>query len=834
MTDHARRARFASACLLAASPLFWTPASAAERPGLLASFSSSDGANHVIVPRPDMALEAGESPHPAIGPRFSALLRGSIAVLEGGEYRFDAGAATIRIDDRVVSDKPMALVAGKHRLEISIDRRAGPLQIVFRWRSGSFAWEPVPASVLTHGTVGEDVERDLVVEQGRELVESYGCANCHPTARTRLESRRGPDLAAIGSRTSRTWIYHWLERPREFRAGSVMPSMLDRQGRIDVSAYLSSLRGEETVSPDVTVHDVSRGRELFASIGCAACHGRDGPAVDDAGSLSLAGMGSKMRVGALARYLMDPEAVDPHGPMPSMLLQSLEARQLAAYLVESRKPGFERRVSELDKGDSRRGRQLVDSSGCLACHEIGGRQTAPRPAARPLEKLEPGLGCLSRSPADGLPRYGLDTGQRIAIASFLRRLRNRPEPFVAPLHEARRRIARLRCTACHELDGSGPRVAPVDRVPDLDGVGGKLRTYWLREVLSGKARVRPTCRTRMPHFSASVLGSLASDLARLAGERPGDDSGAPDIDENERATGLTLLGTETDRGGLSCISCHDVGDWRPVADEKGPRMLRMARRLRYDWFRRWMEDPARISSGTAMPAYFLGSPASEVEAAVRSLWGALELGERMPRISGVGEPFNVLGQEHLPVAAHEALMMRMYLPDATPSAIAIGLPAQGRILPVSLCFDASECRIAYAWYGGYLDLSPSLGKRADHPRLIGQRFLRMEEFPIRLGERDRIPRRRFRGYRIVDGFPELRYDVDGVAVTELIVPLRDRAGFEQRFRVENVTSKAWLVLGVHDGAWMTTTIGELDGGALEIPAGVSVRFDVRTMRGKRP
>ena len=51
-------------------------------------------------------------------------------------------------------------------------------------------------------------------------------------------------------------------------------------------------------------------------------------------------------------------------------------------------------------------------------------------------------------------------------------------------------------------------------------------------------------------------------------------------------------------------------------------------------------------------------------------------------------------------------------------------------------------------------------------QIDGEIFFREGPFPIRVGERDRIPQRRFRGYRLVDSVPEFHYQVDGVDVFE--------------------------------------------------------------------
>src|SRR5207249_5774522 len=104
---------------------------------------------------------------------------------------------------------------------------------------------------------------------------------------------------------------------------------------------------------------IKKGEELFDKLGCLACHDKDGASLD--------GLGSKISPGALTRYLIDPLRVDPSGRMPNMLLQRDEAAALAAHLVQSRKVDFE---SPVEEGDAKRGQQLVQSTGCLNCHNL--------------------------------------------------------------------------------------------------------------------------------------------------------------------------------------------------------------------------------------------------------------------------------------------------------------------------------------------------------------------------------------------------------------------------------------------------------------------------------
>ena len=262
-------------------------------------------------------------------------------------------------------------------------------------------------------------------------------------------------------------------------------------------------------------------------------------------------------------------------------------------------------------------------------------------------------------------------------------------------------------------------------------------------------------------------------------------------------------------------------------------MIGTAERLRLDWFRRFMLDPGRIVSGTAMPRYFTEARWEEGEKAIARMWAALSMGGEMPKPDGAGASL-ALGIEALPAPAHEAVIQRFPMPGATAAAIAVGMPRQGKDPGVSYCFDAADCRLVYAWQGGFIDLRGSLAKKMAYPEILGQIFYRTGAFPFRTGKIDSVPRRRFRGYRIADGFPEFRYEIDGIDVRERIVPLRPERGFAQEFRIEGVDSPLWFVVEANQKVTLTSTVGVFENGVLKIPPGENVRFDVKVAREEKP
>ena len=120
-----------------------------------------------------------------------------------------------------------------------------------------------------------------------------------------------------------------------------------------------------------------------------------------------------------------------------------------------------------------------------------------------------------------------------------------------------------------------------------------------------------------------------------------------------------------------------------------------------------------------------------------------------------------------PTARAEVQVERLYLPDASPSSFAIGLPGG-----VNFCFDPVRGAVSYAWTGGFLDTTPTrpgAGKFIVPAKLLGPiAYKEAGVSPLRRGDPKREPVVEFAGYSLRDDSIEFRYTVDGTPVREEI------------------------------------------------------------------
>lgn len=242
--------------------------------------------------------------------------------------------------------------------------------------------------------------------RGAALIESFQCARCHdvpghepaprdkhcvrchqeilagtfPAPAEALAEWKGhlhhllevPSLAA-SERLRRAWVEGYLRSPHDLRPGlsTTMPRMpIGPEQARDLAAALVPSAEAAPATPG----DRERGRELVAISGCMLCHRMSGAPNIGPGKLAVPldeaafqrGLAQapdlrfareRLRPAALVAWLLDPPAMKPGTAMPRTPLTEAEARDIAAYLLETplaapsvgaaapRPPPLERRVT---------------------------------------------------------------------------------------------------------------------------------------------------------------------------------------------------------------------------------------------------------------------------------------------------------------------------------------------------------------------------------------------------------------------------------------------------------------------------------------------------------
>jgi mono/diheme cytochrome c family protein len=752
------------------------PSITLAEPGFVAEYSDGKTTLHTAVLGPAFTLKENESVHPQIAAKFTAKYEGSLKILRRAAYTFNVGNGRLTLDGKGV-DAAIDLDPGEHAISIGFERKSGAARLQPTWSSDLFLPEPIPSSVLSYKPT-KDVEQQALVERGRTLVEELNCVGCHRSGGPGLAGRGGPDLTNVGNRVNPLWMRSWMENPHFDRGGRSMPVILTKQADLrDVSAYLATLKDNRRKVNEykASASKAKQGKALFENIGCANCH---------ADQLTGAMQIKWRSIGELAEYLKDPTRVDRSGRMPGMGLNDDEAVALSNYLLETTSVWIEGGLPE--NPNLEHGQQLVRSVGCLNCHTIEGAAGKPLAEARKfaaLEKLDPAKGCLAAEVTEGAAGYKFADDARPAIAAFLTAIKTAPLVSVAPGHEFSRTVQKLNCAACHETDQSKPAGEEVEKLPPLASVGVKLKKDWINQVLHDrKARVRFWLKTRMPEFGGAI-DHVAEQALAAAGV---DDAVEPSVSPTMAVTleGQRLAGANDPKknpSGMGCVTCHSLREFKPAvaADAtRGPELTLMSTRLRGDFFRRWMHEPARVQAGTAMPNFFTDKARDEADRTIETLWAYASLGVSMPAPVGVKEKKN-----YVLIVTDTPIVSRCQVPDAAGTivyGISVGLP--GRI---NYTFDAEHVMFRTAWRGGFLDMAGDWDGRGGNPvKILGQRFYSQATTPLHIGEPEKEAPRAFKGYELKDKIPTFIYTIGDVEVRERITALEGGVGIVRTFELE--------------------------------------------------
>ena len=186
-------------------------------------------------------------------------------------------------------------------------------------------------------------------------------------------------------------------------------------------------------------------------------------------------------------------------------------------------------------------------------------------------------------------------------------------------------------------------------------------------------------------------------------------------------------------------------------------------------------------------------------------------------------PSNTLGAGHEqhgvvadlhPYKTTPPYLYRIFMPDAGPAAIAVSLPNQ-----LSYCWDAGSCRLRYAWKGEFLDPKNYFDKKAEkYAKIMGTIFYRDKTtYPLKFSA-EKDPDVDFKGYKLIDRYPEFHYTIDGKDVYELIKPKEDGNGLIRSFKIPQATQPLYFVFDTSDGTEYSASKGMIKGNQIILTA----------------
>ena len=450
----------------------------------------------------------------------------------------------------------------------------------------------------------------------------------------------------------------------------------------------------------------------------------------------------------------------------------------------------------IDSLQVEKGRKFFATLGCASCHQLkeDNEQLGAELKAKPLSKLGATGGCIAETVPRGLPHYQLTPLQRSATTEALKSLSNATES--TPAETITHALLSFNCYACHERGKVGgvepirnayfetqiPEMGDEGRIPPaLDGVGDKLREEALTDLLQNgtkgdpKQKDRPYMHARMPRFHA---GSLAKTFAAVDLKTA---ANLPAFDESlskAKSAGRQLVGDK----GLSCVKCHPFNE-HAATGIQAINLNAMNRRLREDWYYRYLADPQAYRRGTRMPnAWPNGmaiikevldaSPTKQMQAT----WAYLTDGGSAAIPAGIVREAIVLTPDKEPI------LYRNFLQGpksdggniTAPRGFGVGYP-EG----VNLAFDFDRFALLWIWQGQFIDASKHwVGRGPGFQNPLGDNVLPLpSEVPFAVladastawpSQPARDQGYQFKGYRFDDARrPIFQYTFGRVAIEDL-------------------------------------------------------------------
>jgi len=394
----------------------------------------------------------------------------------------------------------------------------------------------------------------------------------------------------------------------------------------------------------LTAADAAAGKPLYLRE-CSGCHGERGngagPAADyvDPRPRDFTKRRFKLRTtkSGAAPATSDILRTIQHGipgtAMPSFaFLSDAERKDIAAYVLKladlldepEPQPIVDTTNAPTTTPDTvAKGKQWYVDAECFKCHgnlgvgdgpsakdlkDENGRPIKPRDLTQGIyrgggERTDIYTRLVTGMDGTPMPSYGevIEGPDMWALTDYVLSLRapSPPKPLPAdPIAAGRQVAAKYSCGGCHVLDdGNGGAVGP-----DLRVSSQKLFPEWVRTFLKSPrdyGKIYPWRVYRMPQLGLSdaEVDVMTKYLAAM-GKRQEGHIALPDpstFPADKLAEGQLIFF-------LRCTECHNLGKviGTPVAKQQGPDLIRVARRVDYEWAKSWILNPKKIDPKTRM------------------------------------------------------------------------------------------------------------------------------------------------------------------------------------------------------------------------------------------
>ena len=252
----------------------------------------------------------------------------------------------------------------------------------------------------------------------------------------------------------------------------------------------------------------------------------------------------------------------------------------------------------------------------------------------------------------------------------------------------------------------------------------------------------------------------------------------------------TASGEETGQTAYQthCMACHLV-DIRAV----GPSLISIAETYpegALDQFKAWVKNPGKKDPRMIqMPAMGHVSDAD-----LKDIHSFVLSSTQGKKEQGGGKRFPDFVEPKRPLP----YVVRGFMPNASPASVVIVMQND-----VSVCWDTEICRIRYVWANSRTSLNGYFGPnklrvKPYHEELREPLFLTLSE-----------QNPEFLGYRLVKGYPEFHYKLDGGVEVRELVSQSENGEIQRHFTTSGITEEMKINLSVEGKLAMTSETGTL-------------------------
>lgn len=382
----------------------------------------------------------------------------------------------------------------------------------------------------------------------------------------------------------------------------------------------------------------SEGWRLFTQNNCIGCHPLRSYQRPDHIAPSLKKIGRKVTRRWLISWLKNPKDYYSYARMPVFRLTDEERGYIADYLLQGRTAhsNDNPRIHAPSEKLIAKGKELVNSHGCLGCHIINNQGVAFGPDFSDIgNKVRPDWLTVflkepkAYDPETIIPDFKLLNEDIPAITAYLMSLKKisdnggdsgESDYLHSDVEKGRDLINDLGCAGCHGIEG----ITFIYNAPDLSVIGdkridqiafGNLRNirrdviHWLTKKVTDPG-VFTTDRMimRMPDFKFSEHEAQALTVFLLSLKKNSFPSRyvKPLFDMHD-GTSYGMLLIEK----YNCRGCHEISNRGGTV---GPILTREALKSRPEWLFSFLLHPVKIRPAGILPARMPDFRLSEGEA----------------------------------------------------------------------------------------------------------------------------------------------------------------------------------------------------------------------------